>query len=315
MNAEMRTMGALVRRELWEHRAFWLVPTAIAGFFTLLMLRAGVEMVGGEHADDIARINEKLADKVSLETFMQKTDVAATAFAAAALPFAVCLGFIVLFYLLDSLYSDRRDRSVLFWRSMPVTDTQSVLAKLLTATVFGPAATLAVLFGAFAAWGGLVALFGAYAGFDYWYMGLNPLAWGEAVLSLFGAHVGFMLVASPIIGWVLLASAWAPRAPFLWAALPPLLIGMFENMFFESNRFLEAIGRHFELLAPKVFIDHAEMHEVAFRGDGYKVSLGPAFALSGDYLLEPRLWVGIAICAGFVAAAIWMRRFRDDAAY
>lgn len=315
MSTDIKTMGALVRRELWEHRAFWAVPTAIAGFFTLLMLRAGFEAIDPDHAHDIARVNEKLADKVQLETFMQRTDVAATVFAAAAVPFAVCMGFIILFYLLDSLYSDRRDRSVLFWRSLPVTDTQSVLAKLATATVFGPAMTLAVLFGAFAVWGGLAALFGVAAGFDYWWMGLNPLAWVEAVLSLFGASLGFMLVASPIIGWVLLASAWAPRAPFLWAALPPLLLGMFENMFFESNRFLEMIGRHFELLVPKIFIDHADMHEVAFRGDGYKVSLGPAFALSGDYLLEPRLYVGIAVCAGFVAAAIWMRRFRDDAAY
>jgi ABC-2 type transport system permease protein len=315
MNADLKTISALVRREMWEHRAFWLVPTVIASMFTLLMMRAGVELIDPGHAHDIARMNEKVADKLALDGFLQQTDMAATAFAAAGLPFAICLGFLIVFYLLDSLYSDRRDRSVLFWRSMPVTDVQTVLSKLATATIAGPVATLAVLTAAFAAWGGLVALFGSWAGFDYWWLGLNPLAWLEAAVSLFGAHVGFMLVSAPIIGWVLLASAWAPRAPFLWAALPPLAVGMFENMFFESNRFLEAIGRHYEVLVPQIFIDHDHLREVAIRGDGYKVSLGPAFALSADYLTEPRLYLGIAIGAGFVAGAVWMRRFRDDAAY
>lgn len=315
MSTEIKTMTALVRRELWEHRSFWLVPTVVASLMTFALLRVGMELFGdGDHAHDIARANEKLADKVELGSFMARTDAAATVFAGCAAPFAIIMGFVCFFYLLDSLYGDRRDRSVLFWRSMPVTDTETVFSKLLTGTLIGPLTTLGVLLGAFAVWSGIVALFGVIAGFDYWWIGLNPLAWAKAFFMLLAVHVGFMLIVSPFIGWILLASSWAPRAPFLWAFLPPLGLALFEQMFLDSSRFLRMIGDHFQLLVPQLFEVHS-MHDVALQGDGYKVSLGPAFELSATYLAEPRLWVGVALSAAFVTGAIWMRRYRDDAAY
>lgn len=314
MSTEIKTMTALIRRELWEHRAFWLVPTVVASLCTFMMLWTGIKLLSGATRFNIARANEELGARIDLGSFMARTDAAAMAFTAASGPFAVIMGFVAFFYLLDSLYADRRDRSVLFWRSMPVTDLQTVLSKLLTATIAGPLATLAVLFCAYAVWSGVVAVFGLAAGFDYWWLGLNPLAWIKASLLLFGALLGIMLVLAPFIGWVLLASAWAPRAPFLWAFLPPLGLALLEEMFLDSNRFLQTIGTHFETLVPQLFAVHS-MHDVALQGDGYKVSLGPAFQLSASYLTEPRLWVGVAVGAAFVTGAIWMRRYRDDAAY
>lgn len=315
MSTEIKTMTALVRREMWEHRSFWLVPTVVAALLTFGLLRMGMELFGdGDHINDIARLNEKLAAKVELGSFMARTDAAATVFAGTAAPFAIIMAFVCFFYLLDSLYADRRDRSVLFWRSMPVTDRETVLSKLLTAALIGPLATLAVLLGAFVVWSGIVAMFGAVVGFDYWWIGLNPLAWAKAFLMLLAVHAGFMLIVSPFIGWVLLASSWAPRAPFLWAFLPPLGLALFEEMFLDSNRFLQMIGHHFERLVPQLFEVHS-MRDIALQGDGYKVSIGPAFELSATYLAEPRLWVGVALSAAFVTGAIWMRRYRDDAAY
>jgi len=160
----------------------------------------------------------------------------------------------------------------------------------------------------------VLAMFGAAAGFDYWWIGLNPFAWGKAFFMLLGVHIAFMLVTAPFIGWVLLASSWAPRAPFLWAFLPPLGVALLEQMFLDSSRFLHMVGRHFEVLVPQI-VSENRLHDVALRGEGYKVSIGPAFELSAAYLAEPRLWVGLAIGAAFVAGAIVMRRYRDDAAY
>lgn len=314
MSTEIKTMTALIRRETWEHRSFWLVPTVVASLLTFGLLRMGAELLSGDHAHDIARANENLAAKIELGSFMARTDAAATAFAGTAAPFAIIMAFVCFFYLLDSLYGDRRDRSVLFWRSMPVSDRETVFAKLLTGALVGPVITLCVLMGAWVVWSGIVALFGAAFGFDYWWIGLNPLAWAKAFMMLLAVHAGFMLIVSPFIGWVLLASSWAPRAPFLWAFLPPLGLALFEEMFFDSNRFLQMIGRHFETLVPQLFEVHS-VHDVALQGDGYKVSLGPAFELSATYLAEPRLWVGLAVGAAFVAGAILMRRYRDDAAY
>jgi ABC-2 type transport system permease protein len=314
MNAELKTMTALVRREMWEHRAFWLVPTVVASLCTLMLLRAGFEVLGDDHAADIAKANVKIAEKIELGSFLDRTDAAATMFAGSGAIFGIIMGFVCFFYLLDSLYSDRRDRSVLFWRSMPVTDRETVFAKLLTGTVFGPLATLCVLLASFVVWSGVVAMFGAAVGFDYWWLGLNPLAWAEAFLMLLGVHLGLMLVVAPFVGWILLASSWAPRAPFLWAFLPPLGLALFEEMFLDSNRFIKMIGHHFEILVPQIF-EVNSMRDVAIQGDGYKVSIGPAFELSAAYLAEPRLWAGLVLGAAFVAGAIWMRRYRDDAAY
>jgi ABC-2 type transport system permease protein len=314
MNAELKTMTALVRRELWENRGFWLVPTVIASLMSFALIRAGFAAIGSDHADDIVHLNQKMGAKLELGNFGGLTDAVATACAGAAAPFGVIKAFVTFFYLLDSLYGDRRDRSVLFWRSMPVTDRETVFAKLLTGTVVGPLCTIAVLFCAYAVWSGMLAAFGLAAGFDYWWIGLNPIAWAKAALMLFGATFGCMLVCAPFIGWVMLASSWAPRAPFLWAVLPPLGIALLEQMFLDSSRFVLMIGHHFETLVPKL-VDVNSMHDVAYHGDGYRVSVGPAFELSAAYLAEPRLWVGIAIGAAFIAGAIWMRRYRDDAAY
>jgi ABC-2 type transport system permease protein len=314
MSTELKTMTALVRREMWEHRAFWLVPTVIAAFCTFMMVFMGIKGLGRVDRIDIDHVNAEFAERMDLASFAARTDIAAMGFTAASGIFAVVMAFVLFFYLLDSLYADRRDRSVLFWRSMPVTDRETVLAKLATATLAGPLATLAVLFAAYAVWSSVLALFGIVIGFEYWWIGLNPVAWAKATLVLFGAHVGMMLVVAPFIGWVLLASAWAPRAPFLWAFLPPLGLALLEEMFLDSNRFLHTIGRHFEILVPKIFSEEG-MRDVAMRGDDYKVSLGPAFDLSTAYLAEPRLWIGVALGALFVTGAIWMRRFRDDAAY
>jgi ABC-2 type transport system permease protein len=310
MNARIRTMQALVRRELWEHRAFWAVPASMSAVLTFLMGWAGVEALHKMTPDKIAMANEHLGT-IALD---EQVKLAAIAFMGPSMMIAAVIGIVTLFYLLDSLYGDRRDRSILFWRSMPVTDSQTVLSKLVTATVGAPAVMLAVLAGAFVVWGSVAALFGLVLGIDYWWIGLNPLAMATALWTVALCLLAGALILAPFTGWLMLASAWAPRAPFLWAGIPVVAIAMFEELLFNSQRFLETIGEHFERLVPLLFGHDFEGFGIRGRGgDGLHV-VG-TIDLSSDLLLEPRLWIGVAIGAAFVVGATYVRRYRDDATY
>lgn len=314
MNAQLRTMTALVRRELWEHRGFWAVPAVMSALLTLLLMRVGYGVLTDVPAEKVARINARLAEKGTFATFADQTHVAATAFTGIGLAIGSIMLFVAFFYLLDSLYADRRDRSILFWRSMPVTDVQTVLSKLATVTVAAPLCAVGVLAAAFVVWGALGAAVGLAVGFDHWWIGLNPFAWGYSVAQILGVTAGAVLIVAPFIGWLLLASAWAPRAPFLWATLPIVGIGVLEEMAFDTSYFIETVFGHFEALFPKMF--GREFEGFGIRGDvhdSFRVAGGMDFSL--EFLAEPRLWVGLAIAAGLIALAVRVRRLRDDAAY
>src|SRR5206468_10746510 len=49
-----------------------------------------------------------------------------------------------IFYCLDALYGERRDRSILFWKSLPVSDVMAVLSKLAIPIVILPLLSFAV---------------------------------------------------------------------------------------------------------------------------------------------------------------------------
>jgi len=313
MNTQLKTMTALVRREMWEHRGFWMVPAVMSALLTLLLMRVAFELFVNVEPDEIVRMNARIAEDARLATFMDQTHVAAMAFSSIGLAIGSIMMFVAFFYLLDSLYADRRDRSILFWRSMPVTDVQTVLSKLATVAIAAPLAAVGVLASAFVVWGALGAGVGLAVGFDHWWIGLNPLAWVLAVVQILGVVAGSMLIVAPFLGWLLLASAWAPRAPFLWATLPIAGVAILEEMAFETEYFLSTVFGHFEALFPKMFGEHFE--GFGLRGSHGTIRVASGMDFSGAFLLEPRLWIGLAIAAGLVAIAIRLRRLRDDAAY
>ena len=314
MSTPLKTMMALVRRELWENRAFWTVPATVAGVLTVLMVWGGVEFLQTVSPEDIAEANADIAQAGVLATVQGQVNHAALAFVGISLAIGLIMSIVAAFYLLDCLYGDRRDRSILFWRSMPITDTQTVLSKLATATLAAPALMIAVLAVAFVVWGAIAAGFGLAAGLDHWYIGLNPLAYLSAIVSLVGIALGMALVLAPFTGWLVLASAWAPRAPFLWAAVPVAAVAVLEEMLFDSHHFMIMVVRHTKDLLPKLFGDNFE--GIGIRGDEHHgMRVVGEMDLSGALLLEPRLWIGVAIGAAFIALAIRARRVRDDVTY
>ena len=270
-----RPFLTLVRRELWEHRGLIWAPLAMA--LTIIVL----SLLGA--AQDIT-----LPGVVVVRDADEQRDSLSTLMIGLLVPQLLAGLVVVFFYLLDGLFTERRDRSILFWKSLPVSDTKTVLSKLFVALVAMPlwiwALSLLV---------GLV-VFGVLAA----KVSNTPAAalgtWhGEDWLVLQATLLGKLAVAAlwylPVAGWLLLVSVLAKRAPFLWATLPFLVLSLAERIALGTN----VMGA---LVVQRLF------------GFSEEVSLMREFSL----LASPDLWVGVAIGAALVYAAIRVRQRSDD---
>src|SRR5262249_49285059 len=216
---------------------------------------------------------------------------------------AVVMGtaFVVgIFYTLDALYGERRDRSILFWKSLPVSDVITVLSKLVIPVFVLPllsfAITLATQFIM------LLLSTAVLAG-----SGVSlATVWASSYLP-FHATLGLLyhLVAihglwyAPLYGWMLLVSAWAPRAPIIWAILPPFVISAVEKIAVNTSYFLKMLP--YRLTGP-------EFASAAMQASPPMSSIVPPTPLA--FFIVPGLWIGLAIAAAFLAGAVRLRRYR-----
>lgn len=274
-----------VRREIWENRSIYLAPLAVAALFlagfSIALVRLPQEM----------RSLSMLAPLERQETLQQPYVVAAIILMAIAMLVAV-------FYSIDALYGERRDRSILFWKSMPVSDWTTVLAKasipILVLPLITFALTVATQFVMLLAQSAILAA----SGLDV------ATLWADVpFFEISGIHlshiVGFHGIWwAPIYGWLLLVSAWAKRAPFLWATLPPVAIGAVERIALGTSHFSRFLQDHF-LGGPVTGGSEAAMSMDMLGEDPW-----------GRFLLDPGLYVGLAVTAVFLLAAVWLRRYR-----
>jgi ABC-2 type transport system permease protein len=208
--------------------------------------------------------------------------------------------FIVgIFYSLDALYGERRDRSILFWKSLPVSDLTAVLAKLAIPLVILPLLSFAVTI--VTQWimlllnslvvlgsGGNVAALWAHSSFLHF-----------SVILLYHLLTVHGLWYAPLYGWLLLVSAWARRAPFIWAALPPFVVWGVEKIAFNTSHFLTLL--EYRLGGP----------EAAAAGSQGSAVMDTMEALTpAQFFSTPGLWIGLAIAAVFLYAAVRLRRYR-----
>jgi len=208
--------------------------------------------------------------------------------------------FIVgIFYSLDALYGERRDRSILFWKSLPVSDLITVLSKLSIPLIILPLLSFAIavatpfvmlLFSSVALLGSGLNIGALWARMSFFHMSLMLLYHIVTVHGLWYA---------PLYGWLLLVSAWAPRAPFIWAFLPPFVIWGLEKIVFQTSHFLAML--QYRLTGPEpssAAAPHSSIMEII-----------SALTLR-QFLSTPGLWTGLIIAAAFLFAAVRLRRYR-----
>ncbi len=269
-----------------------------------------------------------LGEAIPADKYAEVGAVMSFSYLPALLPFLAILTFVVLFYSLGSLYDDRRDRSLLFWKSMPVSDTSSVLAKLTSILLITPTLSLALgsIFGF-----GLVMMSVVTAAI----LGANLFAPVLSSSNLYLMPFGILsmvpvyaLWALPSVAWFMLVSAWAKRAPFLWAVGVPVLTGIIlswsEAMFkagLPHEWFWEnVIGRLFGSIVPGLFFLYGNTEALEHQAQLIDANGPQAFELGSwvlagyQTLATPTVWIGVAFGVAMIALAIRLRRWREDAA-
>lgn len=301
------TQLALLKREVWEHRSIYVTPLAIASIVTLGTL-AMLMFAGGFAKElDIAifgatNIAGDAERKIALTGF----------FVGTSWVFLLAAMVLTVFYTLDSLYAERKDKSILFWRSLPITDAEAVISKLATAIVVIPLATVAAIIVTHlvnlvvtSVW---VSAKGADAGHLIW--GSVPLLdnWLAALIVTLASAIWM----SPFVGWFLFVSAFTKRSPLLMAFMPLVIVPLLELIFLRSSVFAEAVFTRrgmiplFKGMDMEAFFDEESLHvseEV--------VSLLAHLDVV-QFLSSVSMWSGLLVCALFVTAAIYVRRYRDE---
>ena len=274
-----------VRREVWENRVIYLAPLAAAAVFLFIFLvHTAIQRykMHGAWPSDPARLHDLLGVPYEI---------------AAVLIMGVA--FIVgIFYSLDALYGERRDRSILFWKSLPVSDLTTVLSKFTILLVFIPLLSLVITLATQLVM--LLLSFVILLG-----SGLSlATVWSHASFPHFSLLLVYHIVTvhglwyAPIYGWLLLVSAWGRRAPFIWAFLPPFLVCGVEKLAFNTTHFLDLLQQR--LMGPDIPTPppNSSMMDVM------------ASITLGQFFSAPGLWIGLAIAAAFLAGAVRLRRYR-----
>ena len=300
-------LTALLKREIWEHRSIYVTPLAIASIVTLGTLAALVFAGGFAKELDLA-----IFGATNLAGDAERKVVLTGFFIGTSWLFLFAAGVLTIFYTLDSLYAERKDKSILFWRSLPITDAEAVLAKLAIALLVIPLATIIAVIATHivnlivtSIW---VSAKGGDAGLLIW--GSVPLLdnWLAGLIVMLASA----LWMSPFVGWFLFVSAFTKRSPLLMAFMPLVLIPLVEVIFLRSSMFAEAVfGRGGMIPLFRGMDLEAFFDEDKLRVNEEFVSLLAQLDVM-KFLTSVSLWTGVIVCGIFVTAAIYVRRYRDD---
>lgn len=298
---------ALIKREVWEHRAIYVTPIAIAVVVSLVALTGMVTVSAFDK-----HVNMALFTASNMAGDAERATALTVLFLGTSWVFLFALAILTTFYTLDSLYAERKDKSILFWRSLPITDAETVISKLLTAVFVLPLVMVAAIIVTH-----LVNLLITTAWVMFKGGDAIHLIWGS--VPLFDNWVAALIVTlasaiwmSPLIGWFLFVSAFSKRSPLLMAFMPLIIIPIIEYMFFRTKIFASAVFGRGEMLPLfremdlKLFFDEDRM-QVNEEAVGLLTHLDPA-----GFLLSPSVWAGVVVCGLFVTAAIYVRRYRDE---
>jgi len=276
-----------VRRELWENRWIYVGQLAIAAVFLfgflINMARWLAKMRGVSGADPV-----------------RYWDVVALPYNVAAGLMMVVLILMSLFYSADALHSERRDRSILFWKSLPVSDLTTVLAKASIPLVILPLLTFGITVAIHLIMLLLSVIVLPVSGMSVaslWKELSIVQMWGMLLYHLLSAHA---LWPFPMYCWLILVSGWARRATLLWAALPVVAIGGLEKLVFHTSRFAEMVGMRLIGAGAPTDVAHGEMFPT-----GPMTDLTPL-----RYLGTPGLWIGLTVAVAFLFAAVRLRRYQ-----
>ncbi|HEX3578937.1 MAG TPA: ABC transporter permease [Thermoanaerobaculia bacterium] len=281
-----RPMYWSIRREIWENRSIYAAPVVTACIMLFGFLISAITLP--------RRMRLAMGDAGKLHSVV-------------AMPYDTTAGLILVtaflvgaFYCLDALYGERRDRSILFWKSLPVSDRTTVLAKIAIPLVVLPLFSYALILitQLIILIVNTIVLLGRPSDLAALYQNLKFV---QLSIALLYAVVAIALWHAPVYCWLLLVSGWAKRATFLWAVMPFLAIGVFTKIAFGSASFFTFLSDRLVGWFNKAFL-------VPEKG----THVDPLAALTpGNFFSTSSLWIGLVVAALCLAATIRMRRYRE----
>jgi len=314
----MNRLIALIRREYWENKgAFRTTPLVIGGIYIAFLL---MSIFTTAHFDNEMYTFREAVRLLAEQPPEFRAVHGHEVMLGSSLFFTVVLAFVVFFYLLGALYDDRKDRSILFWKSLPASDTITIASKLLAAMILAPFMFWVVFVLTQILMAVIASLMVLSVGENPWTLFLsvvNPLkAWAVLLVSYLAASIWFL----PMYGWLLLVSAFAPRIPLLFAVLPPVVFAIlqvwidFLKTFTLNSSLFGLIG---EWMANSPAILTAQVHD----GEGV-LALGVPLTEDFDHsvtvanmldrLFSVQMLAGLAVAAVFLAGALWFRHRATD---
>lgn len=314
----MNRLLALVRREFWENKgAFRTTPLVIGGIYIVFLL---MSIFTTAHFDNEMYTFREAVRLLAEQAPEFRSIHGHQIILGSSVFFTGVLSFVVFFYLLGALYDDRKDRSILFWKSLPASDTLTIASKLLAAMVLAPL----IFWVVFVLTQIVMAIIGSImiltVGENPWTLFLsvvNPLkAWGVLLVSYLAASIWFL----PMYAWLLLVSSFAPRIPLLFAVLPPVVFAILQVWiaFLKTFTFNASL---FGLIGEWVANSPAILSVGAEDGEGF-LALGvpltgdfdhaPTIANIFDRLLSTQMLSGLVVAVIFLSLALWLRRRATD---
>ena len=298
---------ALIRREIWEHRSIYITPMVIAiivtlGVFAMLIFASGFA----------AELDAVIFGAINIAGETERKAALTLYFLGTSWLFLVALAILTVFYCLDSLYAERKDKSILFWRSMPVTDAETVISKLIIALLVIPVAAIIGIIVTHLVNLVVTSVWVSMKGGD-----ASLLIWGSvSLLDNWLAAVIVILATgiwmSPFIGWFLFVSAYTKRSPLLMAFMPLFLLALLEKIILRTHIFAQyVLGRGDEI--PLIRTENVERF---FDEEQWRIAEGATSLLVHldivQFLTSPATWAGIIVCGLLSTAAIYVRRYRDE---
>jgi ABC-2 type transport system permease protein len=290
-----------VMRELWENRSLFIAPAVVGALAIVIAIYVAIA-----NGRELRAVSEIPPEMIGMG--------ATIAYGAIAGLMSFVLNIAVFFYLLDALQGERKDRSVLFWKSMPVSDTTTVLAKMFTALLVSGAIVVVLAFVTqlvVLMVASVVMLIVGASPAPLWINGQMP----QMIVTTIYWQLSLALWYAPVAAWLLFVSAWAKRVTILWAVLTPFAIAVFERVAMRTRYVWDTIFYRLKDPVAQQFLATQKGAQFSVGSEGVQAhgtarpvldSLDP-----GAFLSNPWLWVGLIVAAGFVAASIWMRRYRE----
>ncbi|QGX38776.1 hypothetical protein [Permianibacter aggregans] len=297
-----------IRKEFWEHKGslVW-VPAGLAVLLTVLVLwvviAASLKIGDREYVTiESERIEFAEAGKRLAEMPMEMREkVTVGMLNGVRSPFDGLLLLVTFFYFLACMYEERKDRSIYFWRSMPISDWHSTFSKVVTGVVIYPAIVLAaaavvhlivMIIGTIAAWN-----FGVSAWDTLWAPSALPVFWFKSLIG----YWAMMLWAAPILMYFLLLGA-ATKRPLLFAVLTPPAVMLVEKLLFDTHVFGTWLGERFRGIAAILWQDMQAM------ADGEPVFPNVGYSQGAELLGNGQFWLGLVIAGLLMFGSVYARK-------